>query len=141
MEPIISPWFIYSLQVIDTLRNMFQISYILLFFPAAGALIGSIIMLVDADEHEKKLSRKLWKSGIIFFIVGMIFTFLYILTPSRNTLIGMYMANNVTSDVVNETLQSGRTIKDEIKRDILDILQQLDKNSRKENSNETKRHN
>jgi len=139
MEPIISPWFVYALQVVDTLRDVFQVFYIFLFFPAVGALVGSFIMLIDADDYEKKLSKELRKFGIKFFIASIIFIFLYMFTPSRNTLIGMYVAQNVTSEAVSETLQSGRAIKDEIKRDILDILQQLDKDKQEELKHEAKR--
>lgn len=139
MEPIISPWFVYALQVVDTLRDVFQIFYIFLFFPAVGALVGSFIVLIDADDYEKKLSKELRKFGVKFFIASIIFIFLYMFTPSRNTLIGMYVAQNVTSEAVSETLQSGRAIKDEIKRDILDILQQLDKDKQEELKHEAKR--
>lgn len=104
---IINPMWIYLLQVVDGIKIFLFILSIILFF----ALVFSIINLaveLDFDEERAKFFKKTsFVIGITFLIVSI----LNIVIPSKETLIGMMIARNVTI----ESIKSGKdAVKDSI---------------------------
>ena len=87
MEPIISPWVIYALPLVNVFIGVMMAVALL-------ALAMLIIAYTDKAFKEDRgtvLTKTLWA---VLIISGL----LAILTPSKNTLIAMYVANQVTPD-------------------------------------------
>lgn len=87
MEPIISPWVIYALPLVNVFIGVMM---------AVALLALAMLIVAYTDKAFKEdigtvLTKTLWA---VLIISGL----LAILTPSKNTLIAMYVANQVTPD-------------------------------------------
>lgn len=136
MEPIISPWFIYFLSFV----NVFQILMFTFSGMAGGFFLVSLIGYLvckfststssyDSDEEKENKLRKLvpdWtktlKRAAIF---TAIFSFLVLITPSRNTVIAMYVTKFVTVDNISKAIEAGGNFKDAVKQDIIEIVEAM----------------
>ena len=87
MEPIISPWIIYMLPFVNLFIVLMKIIAIL-------TLLMLIVVYTDKDFRADR-GTKLVK---VIGAVCIISTLLAILTPSKETLIAMYIANYATPD-------------------------------------------
>lgn len=99
MEPIISPWLIYALPLVDTL-------IITLAIVAMLACTVLVIIYTDYafyDDRKSKAVKAIWATLIIS-------TLLAIFIPSKNTLIAMYIANQVTPDNLSNAQEIITTI-------------------------------
>ena len=99
MEPIISPWIIYALPLVDTLIAVLSVVSML-------AMTSLIILYID-DDFRKVMGTKIVK---IVWIVFIISTLLAIFIPNKETLIAMYVANQVTPDNLNHAQEIITTI-------------------------------
>lgn len=145
MEPIVSPWFIYLLSFV----SIFQIIMLTLAILAGIFLLVSLIAYLvckftlptssysAGEENENKLKRlvpdwvKVLKRAAIF---TTIFSFLVLITPSRNTVIAMYVTKFVTVDNVSKAIEAGGNFKDVVKKDIIEIIEAM-KGEESENKN------
>jgi len=130
MEPIISPWLVYLLGVIEEMKGC-------AIFATVICGIGMIPWLVvkcsisnipsadrdSRDEHALKTASR-FNFVLPVFIICL---FLVITLPSRNTIIAMIVAKNITPHNIERVVKTGRDFKDEIKTDLIDILQSIDK--------------
>ena len=87
MEPIISPWIIYALAFVNLFIVLMEIIAIL-------TLLMLIVVYTD-DTFRADRGTKLVK---VIGAVCIIISLLAILTPSKDTLITMYIANHATPD-------------------------------------------
>lgn len=108
-DPIISPWLIYLLELINTLKVIFSIAGIL-----------GITICIAALIIENKLFLKHFILAVVISIIG-------ILIPTQKTLIAMIAAKHITPANVTRAVETGKDIKEEIKKDIIEILQQVEK--------------
>nr|DAV73776.1 MAG TPA: hypothetical protein [Caudoviricetes sp.] len=99
MEPIISPWIIYALPLVDTLIAVLSLVSML-------AMSSLIILYID-DEFRKVMGIKIVKVVWVVFIIS---TLLAIFIPNKETLIAMYVANQVTPDNLNHAQEIITTI-------------------------------
>lgn len=99
MEPIISPWIIYALPLVDTLIAVLSVVSML-------AMTSLIILYID-DDFRKVMGTKIVK---IVWIVFIISTLLAIFIPNKETLIAMYVANQVTPDNLSHAQEIITTI-------------------------------
>lgn len=99
MEPIISPWVIYALPLVDTLIAVLSVVSML-------AMTSLIILYID-DEFRKDMGTKIVKVVWIVFIIS---TLLAIFIPNKETLIAMYVANQVTPDNLSHAQEIITTI-------------------------------
>ena len=132
MEPIISPWFIYFLGVVESLGVVLAV---LLFVLAIGAIVFAIFYVVnrvnyDEDDKDVIKSKKALKICLYpLIIVSLIGVFL----PSKSTLIAMYVADNITPNNVEKALEVGENFKEEIKKDIFELIEAIQKDENKSN--------
>ena len=87
MEPIVSPWIIYALPLVDTLIAVLSLVSML-------AMASLIILYID-DDFREVMGTKIVKVVWVVFIIS---TLLAIFIPNKETLIAMYVANQVTPD-------------------------------------------
>lgn len=99
MEPIISPWIIYALPLVDTLIAVLSVVSML-------AVTSLIILYID-DEFREVMGTKIVKVVWVVFIIS---TILAIFIPNKETLIAMYVANQVTPDNLNHAQEIITTI-------------------------------
>ena len=99
MEPIISPWLIYALPLVDTL-------IITLSIVAMLAVTVLVIIYTDYDFYDKRNSNEVKAIWAVFIIS----TLLAIFIPSKNTLIAIYIANHITPDNLNNAQELITTI-------------------------------
>lgn len=99
MEPIISPWIIYALPLVDTLIAVLSVVSML-------AMTSLIILYID-DEFRKDMGTKIVKGIWTVFIIS---TLLAIFIPNKETLIAMYVANQVTPDNLSHAQEIITTI-------------------------------
>ncbi len=124
MESIISPWFVYFVSLVDSLSN------VITFFAVIAGLIAVIyitgIMVNRGEENEDAIEqwKRGWgKIGIATIVLSIILIPLAVFMPTKNTLIAMYVANEVTYDRVEKAGEIAKDVKDEIKKDFMDILE------------------
>lgn len=99
MEPIISPWIIYALPLVDTLIAVLSVVSML-------ALTSLIILYID-DEFREVMGTKTVKVVWLVFIIS---TLLAIFIPNKETLTAMYIANQVTPDNLSKAQEIITTI-------------------------------
>ena len=119
MEPIVSPWFIYAIGVSDGLIDALGLIFgILSVFFAIITIAKSITMSESGDGFEIK--------NVIGYPLAIVVMWAaFALLPNRNTLIGMAVAQNVTKDRVVKTGKVIYAAKDDLKKDIIDIVTAL----------------
>ena len=122
MEPIISPWIIYFLGVVDNFNIALAIIWI-----GCGISIGGLFLFATFEEEIELASKKSKK----FFIIGIICVIISIFFPSQKTVIGMIVAKNITPINVEKALKSGKEFKNELKKDIIEIIQSATKEEKK----------
>ena len=119
-EPIVNPWLVYVIM-----------NWVSFFAPIiAGMIITFSFSLVslcqnvqnDFDNWAWWRKKTQWAVGI--FILGM---FLLVFMPSKNTFIAIICAKEITYERLDKAVKGGKIIKEEIKKDFLEIMDELSK--------------
>lgn len=108
MDPIVSPWLIYLISVINSIRIfafllglVFSIPLLIYFVSDFFNYINEDILfpyqLDEYEELKKRNSKQIKK----YFILCLTFILVGLLIPSKETLITMLIANVITSDNIN----------------------------------------
>lgn len=134
MEPIISPWFIYFLGVVDALLIIAQVIAFMFGLATVGFGIASYAARVDnsdmfygdKEERASKTKQLIKAYHLIagFFIFSLC---VIIFVPSSDTMIKMYVANHLTMNNVNKAIDAGKNVKDILKQDMIDIIREINK--------------
>lgn len=108
MDPVISPWLIYLISVINSIRIfafilglVFSIPLLIYFVSDFFNYINENILFpyqLDKYEELKKRNSKQIKK---YFILCLTFILVGLLIPSKETLITMLIANVITPDNIN----------------------------------------
>lgn len=99
MEPIISPWLIYALPLVNVFIGVM----------ATISLLTLAMLIIAYTDNEFREDRGTILIKILW-AVFIISSLLAILTPSKNTLIAMYIANHVTPDNLSNAQEIITTI-------------------------------
>lgn len=108
MDPIISPWLIYLISVINSIRIfafilglVFSIPLLIYFVSDFFNYINeNILFPYQLDEYEE-LKKRNSKQIKKYFILCLTFILVGLLIPSKETLITMLIANVITPDNIN----------------------------------------
>lgn len=132
MDPIISPSFIYLLHVIQIAYGIIaifmaasctiMIVLIIMFFTGSADL--NIIFFGDEAEKERKF-RSLKRGLKLSIVTSTILVLLLVFVPTKDTLIGMYIAKQITPQNIEKAVKTGIDIKASIKADIIDIIRTI----------------
>lgn len=132
MEPIISPWLIYLLGVSDPITfycgMMAFLSGVAIILYIFFSCVEHTFYHDSSKEAWKRIKPKLARWSISLFII---FGLINIIAPSRTTLISMIIAQNITPVNVEKALKTGKDFKDELKKDVIDIIQSVTKEEKK----------
>ena len=104
MEPIISPWIIYALPLVDTLIAVLSVVSIL--------TMTTLIILYTDNDFREVMGTKVIKATWVVFIIS---TLLAIFIPNKETLVAIYVANQVTPDNLNHAQEIITTIINQVK--------------------------
>lgn len=104
MEPIISPWLVYALSLVNPLILILSVVAIL-------AVTVLVIFYTDYDCCDERSSNEVK----VIWAVFIISTLLAIFIPSKNTLIAMYVANHVTPDNLSNAQEIITTLINQVK--------------------------
>lgn len=128
MEPIISPWFIYLLSVINTVIGATSVVGGLCALGAVISIIGKWV-LNHADEGtfcDLDAWLLAWKTVKHYTLLPAILCLTFaIFAPTKNTMIAMYVSNYVTTDNVTKAIEVGGNFKDIVKKDIIEIIEAM----------------
>lgn len=114
MEPVISPWVFYLIDVASDLKWGALIFGVIVGF--IFIMYGSSLLDEECTKDEKKYAIKKMKTGIAILIIG--FT-LFLIVPSSETVMKMVVAKNVTYDTVN----TAKDVVVQVYNDILALFQ------------------
>ena len=113
MEPIVSPWLIYVImQAGNFVRGCFLTSLGLFFF--------TLVLSVSRE----KLAIKWAIPMVIFFLIALVI-------PTKNTIIAMIAAKHITRDNISQGVGIANRVKEDIKTDIIDIIEALSADNNK----------
>ncbi len=127
MKPIISPWWIYLIDLFDNLKGLLGVALFLLGGAAVALLIIWFFSSLDYEQDEGPIvaCKKYLKKSVIWLCVsGLLFTVI----PSKDTMYTMIVLDNITTDNIQAIGKTGK--------DIIDyITDQIDKvvNNKEEN--------
>lgn len=120
MNPIINPWIFY---LIDLSNSLSRISVFLFVVSTVICIILSGILAFDDDCFiNKKDKQKIVKYFKWVFITFCTSSLCLIFIPSKDTLYKMIVTSYITEDNVMKAVNIGKDFKQEIKKDILDII-------------------
>lgn len=119
MEPIVNPWLIYFVSIIEHLRTFVGVITAIVLFLDMVIVVGAFIETDDATAvfyNRKENKIKLFIKLLI--VATIVFPLLTIFIPTKETIIAMYIANVVTPDnlsIANEIFKSNL-------KDYMDII-------------------
>jgi len=124
MEPIVSPWFFYFINVCENMGIAATVCWVVCGIIFIVALIGFALCKYDStfDADFIPAWKRARKYSLICTLVFMVFA---IFAPSRKTLIWMVVADNVTQKNIEKAIDAGKDIKDELKKDIIEIVESI----------------
>ena len=124
MEPIVSPWLVYVLGIIDDVKLVIVVAAIIV----TGVMLSlGVVWFMELESYKsnKDELEQRKKMCIKTLVIAICVWLLSIFIPTRNTLIGMLVAENITYSRVDRTIQTGKQLHQTIKRDILDLIDKL----------------
>lgn len=102
MEPIVSPWLIYFISIIENLRDFFNAITFIVIVTDIIITMGAFIESDDAIAVFYNRKEKKIKPFIKLLIaLSIICPLLIVFIPSKETIITMYIANMITPDNLN----------------------------------------
>ena len=130
MQPIISPSIFYWFEIISNLKIFLSILFGLSCVGLVFCIVSFIAILVEEEleTHTGKIIKKLCK---FCTIITSIFGFLFIFTPSKETLMTMIVAKYVTPDNITAV---GGTIEESVSSIATEIIRVVEAASDKEDT-------
>ena len=118
MEPVISPWVVYLVGTIGSIRGCFIAAAAIL---CGAAFMTSVIAAIYSSERDAD-TRATAIALLRKFRIGIPIVLISILMPSQKTVIGMIVASEITEDRVVKAGELALDLREYIKADILDII-------------------
>lgn len=128
MKPIISPWWIYLIDLFNKLKEVLGVALFLLGCTAVALLIIWLFSSLDYNERLIVACKKYLKKSVIWLCVSNL---LFTVIPSKNTMYTMIVLDNVTTDNIQAIGKTGKDVVDY-------ITDQIDKIVNKDDEKENK---
>ena len=132
MTPIINPMYFYYLYIYTNFHSALAaiVALLLIWIITVAAIAGVGILCTAAGEIDKEkllsvISAALIRHPKIVISITAALLMLHTLLPSPDTIHKMYIANNVTCERMEHLKEIGIDIKNELKSDILDIIDEV----------------
>ena len=104
MEPIISPWTVYFINLMPNITQMLNIIQCICVVAAVGSIILRCLCTDDSwetrEQHERNavLRQQYWIITKLSIPIGLVALTINTFIPSRDTMIAMIIANYITPD-------------------------------------------
>ena len=129
MKPIISPWWIYLIDLFDNLKGLLGVALFLLGGAAVALLIIWFFSSLDYEQDEGPIvaCKKYLKKSVIWLCVsGLFFTVI----PSKDTMYTMIVLDNVTTDNIQAIGKTGKDVVDYITDQIDKVVNDKEENKK-----------
>lgn len=129
MKPIISPWWIYLIDLFDNLKGLLGVALFLLGGAAVALLIIWFFSSLDYEQDEGPIvaCKKYLKKSVIWLCVsGLLFTVI----PSKDTMYTMIVLDNVTTDNIQAIGKTGKDVIDYITDQIDKVVNDTEENEK-----------
>ena len=129
MKRIISPWWIYLIDLFYNLKGLLGVALFLLGGAAVALLIIWFFSSLDYEQDEGPIvaCKKYLKKSVIWLCVsGLLFTVI----PSKDTMYTMIVLDNVTTDNIQAIGKTGKDIIDYITNQIDKVVNNKEENKK-----------
>jgi len=125
MEPIVNPWFIYALSVADGIKGIF-IGFMIISIVFVFVTLVIWLLTMEDPSDRKGVERFMERVKIkLCGVIGIICLVIVVLFPTRNTIVGMYVASHLTKDTLTKIGTEVDGIRETIKGDVIDIIEEI----------------
>lgn len=132
MNPIISPWSIYLINVLSGLKNIFIVAVAAAILVGIGNAIYFLIVIdspyynEDDEKDQNKILniKKCFKKSVVGLIISAL---LFVITPSKDTMYTMLALDNLTTDNIQAIGKTGKDVIDYV-ADQIDKIVNSNKN-------------
>lgn len=109
MKPIISPWWIYLIDLFDNLKGLLGVALFLLGGAAVALLVIWFFSSLDYEQDEEHIvaCKKYLKKSVIWLCVSSL---LFTVIPSKDTMYTMIVLDNVTTDNIQAIGKTGKDV-------------------------------
>jgi Na+/melibiose symporter-like transporter len=121
MEPIIDPMFFYWIDVCGGVKLAAEATLILV---VIGTIMSAVFYATPLDDDMQRWASRMFKWCLLAVVAT---TSVVIFTPTRQTLILMQVAKNITPDNVQSLKQLTGDVRESVKADIIDIMEAVTK--------------
>ena len=130
MKPIISPWVIYLIDLVDKFQGIINVALCVLGFAIVVLGIAWLLCSTDYDQDDSSIviCKKYLKKSIIWFVVSVL---LFAVFPSKDTMYVMLTLDNVTTDNIQAIGKTGKDVVDYITDQIDKIVNDKDEKENK----------
>lgn len=138
MNPIISPWSIYLINVLSGLKNIFIVAVAAAILVGIGNAIYFLIVIdspyynEDDEKDQNKILniKKCFKKSVVGLIISAL---LFVITPSKDTMYTMLALDNLTTDNIQAIGKTGKDVIDYVADQIDKIVNGNQSNDVEEN--------
>ena len=124
-DPIISPWLIYFIDIVDSLRNAVCPLAII------ASIISAFLFVASCSAYHEEDEEKLLKGAKMFLLVGIVSGLLTIFIPTPNTLYKMIAAHYVTPANIQATGEFADKAVDKVVDKIANAIQKFERSDKK----------
>lgn len=130
MKPIISPWVIYLIDLVDKFQGIISAALCVLGFAIVVLGIAWLLFSTDYDQDDSIIvtCKKYLKKSIIWFVVSVL---LFAVFPSKDTMYVMLTLDNVTTNNIQTIGKTGKDVVDYITNQIDKIVNDKDEKENK----------
>lgn len=130
MKPIISPWVIYLIDLVDKFQGIISAALCVLGFAIVVLGIMWLLFSMDYDQDDSIIvtCKKYLKKSIIWFVVSVL---LFAVFPSKDTMYVMLTLDNVTTNNIQTIGKTGKDVVDYITNQIDKIVNDKDEKENK----------
>lgn len=127
MEPIISPWVIYLINVLSGLKDIFIAAVVVAILVGIGSAIYFLTIITDIyyDEDDEKdqnrilYIKKCFKKSVVGLIISAL---LVVIAPSKDTMYTMLALDSLTTDNIQAIGKTGKDVIDYVSDQIDKIV-------------------
>ena len=106
MEPIISPWFFYFIDIGDSLDTLALTIAVITGIIWVGLWIAASVMIDECrtltENMQNKYIRFCWKKGKLFMIIMIVTAIIGIAIPSKSAMVEMAVMQQVTPNNIEK---------------------------------------
>ena len=121
--PIVSPIWFYVFNFVSKFHSIISIVFSITSAAFFGILLFITFTTVEGRDDEIVYMAVPYAKKLL--ILTIFFGLLYVITPTKKALIEMLVAKNITVERVEKIAKAGKSVKKELKQDVIDIINSI----------------